>query len=900
MRSSVTRPAIPVLAWWCASLWTGIVCAEAFAWHLWSTGAGRCVLLGWAGLAGALGTGAATAVGARRRWRSAVVVGMLLACGATLGLGLGGLRWASLYDVRARMDGATSVHGTVMRDPVAGARGSQVLVRVDGSSHAVVRVMVGPESEPPPASRRVSVSGVVRSVDPADEWTRRSHRRAEVASVRATAVRDAGWARGLTGHAAPVRERVRALCARVEGSGGDVLQGVLIGDRSRVRGSAAEDDLRICGLSHLLAVSGTHLGILALGAGRLAAMARGGLVARVLAVALVGMAYVVVSGVQTSATRALVMGCVAGAAQATGRRGDGLAALSVAASAMLLSDPVVAFDIGFQLSVSAVGGLILFASLAARWAEAAMGRRARLAASALAVTLVAQVATAPVAVPTFGIFSLVAPVANAVALPLLTVGLAIGVVGGLVGSVVAPVGEGVLRLAALPLSGVTGAAGAFARIPGAAVGLDADASALGALLACVMALVWWRWPQPRDRRSARWVAVAAALLGTLLMAGVWWLPGNVAELVVLDVGQGDAILVRDGKSHVLIDTGPDPGVLRTAITRHGVRRIDAVVLTHDHADHTAGLAGLVGLARVDMVVVPAVAEEDAFTACETAVERLSPRDGVRTTVGGDVFRVGSTTLTVLWPPGPEPSLRTNDTSIIMLLERGGFRAVLTGDAEEVALSRLGAAGSLERVDVLKVPHHGSANGLTEGALEAWAPTFALVSVGEGNDHGHPSATVIEMLDRHGVRTLRTDLSGDITVRIGDHGYSVTGARSVSDPPPYATIGAAAGRIASLGRATARRPARRPEAHVRDTFRPQARLPHPRLGGPALGAGRRTAEEAAGRGSRPRLQPVYVRRGHGGRRRDRRCREHAAVHVRAPPRHRAQGRSHVHRRPQHTR
>jgi len=626
---------------------------------------------------------------------------------------------------------------------------------------------------------------------------------------------------------------------QITGDQGALLQGILLGDRSRLRGTALEAAFRTTGLSHVLAVSGTHLVIVAYLMGAL--LQRTGISHRWRIVLVFGFAvlYVLLTGAPVSAVRALLMTGAALIASVSGRRGDSLSSLSIAVCLVLVHSPAQAFDVGFALSVSAVLGLIVFSALAAEWAQMLAGRYFRRPARALATPVVAQAATAPIAIPAFNMVSLVGPIANVVVLPLASVSLGIGVAGAIMYMVLPALGMPVLRLAALPLVGVARATALLSDVPFAAIALGGGALAWGAASALTGALIWVTWPAPRAPRVSRIVA-------TVLLAGlVWFVVGGArlttdAELTVLDVGQGDAILLRDGGRAVLVDAGADQSSLRAAVARVGLRRVDAVFLSHSHADHTAGLAGLTGLVDVARVYVPAPTLED-FESVQAVAQGLTgtPIAGID---AGSTVHVGSWRLEVLWPlPDLAPDTNCNDTSMVLRVSGpGDFSAILTGDAEAAAQKGIAGHGPLRGCSLLKVPHHGSSGGVDPEALNAWSPHVALISVGDGNDFGHPHQATLDQLRDAGVRVYRTDRDGDVSVIPTTRGFRITTARSaVSDgvrPPSCATI-------ASADVGTSRPAGSNRIGH--DGFaRPlgsQARIPHLRSRGPAARAGYRPSQ-----------------------------------------------------------
>ncbi len=584
----------------------------------------------------------------------------------------------------------------------------------------------------------------------------------------------AGWPGGVAGALWRWRAEASTYLGRSTDSGAALLRGIALGDRRALADSAVEEDFRILGLSHVLAVSGMHLGLvcaLVLGLARLMrAPKQVGLLASVSA----GIGFVLVTGVPTSAVRALLMVTAGAVAETIGVRRDGLASLSAAVLALIITSPWGVFSIGLQLSVLAVAGLLLFGRWATAWAEACSGPWSRRGAELMSLTCVAQAVTAPVTVPAFQMFSVLAPVANAVVLPCLPFALCSGMVGLILRSAVGGwAGAPLIAVAQGILSAIAWVVARLASLPGAAV-MSGGSSAVAGLIAAIgVAVVWIVWPLPRSQRHSRRSALTVVLI--LIVVAVGLPSGGGASIVVCDVGQGDAILVQDGGQTLLVDTGADGTSLRKALARAGVRRIDAIVLTHAHDDHTGGLAGLIGVAQVGWVGVPCAMDEGARAEIEQTVERLTPRGAVatRSLQAGDRFTVGQCVVEVLWPDATAPlPENTNNTSVVLALHRGSFDAVLTGDAEGEVQDALDETGALEDVEVLKVPHHGSVNGLNERGLSVWSPEVAVISVGEGNRFGHPCEETLELLDQLGVRAYRTDHSGDVTIKIGSHGFRV--------------------------------------------------------------------------------------------------------------------------------
>lgn len=573
--------------------------------------------------------------------------------------------------------------------------------------------------------------------------------------------------------------------------------GILVGLRERVSREVS-DDFTITGLTHVVAISGWNIALVAgIVTGLLRAVGLGRRSRSVLVMAAIA-AYTVVAGAEASVVRAAVMGGVVIVAREGGHPAGAAAALGLACWGLLLVDPGMIADIGLQLSMAATAGLLALGAASERVVvRLTRGHAPRWFSETLGVSLAAQLTTLPLILAHFGRLSIVSPLANLVigpVVPFAMLGAAIGVVTGtladhLPGPLLAPV-----DLAAwLPLAAMTRIGSVLAGVPFASVALPPPFGLAGALTALVVLLaVLSRTssgrsvsartePAPsragphhgaRPRRLRRIGALGVA--GSLLCVG---LATTVAQatpllrLTVLDIGQGDAILVESaGGGRVLVDGGPDPDLLvRRLDERIPIwdRRIDLVVLTHPHEDHAAGLAGLMPRYRVGRIAETGMASEGAGTrGLREAATRLGI-SRVRLTQG-DGFRLGHAQVDVLWPPldrlpavAPSTGRAINDTSIVLAISVGQQRALLTGDLEADRDGDLlrAIADDGRRWDVLKVAHHGSAGASSAGLLERLRPRAAIISAGVDNDYGHPAPATLSRLEDVGASVWRTDVQG---------------------------------------------------------------------------------------------------------------------------------------------
>ncbi|MBJ3810400.1 ComEC/Rec2 family competence protein [Streptomyces flavofungini] len=569
-----------------------------------------------------------------------------------------------------------------------------------------------------------------------------------------------------------------------------LLPGLVIGDTSRVPPDL-DQAFRATDLTHLLAVSGGNLVIilaLLIGPPGTAHRAeRRGLAPRLgiplRTTALLGggltLGFVIVCRPEPSVLRAAACGLIVLLAIGTGRRRSLLPALAAAVLVLVLYDPWLSRSYGFLLSVLATGALL---TLAPRW-SAAMRRRGvpgRLA-EALAAAAAAQAVCAPVVAVLAARVSLVAVPCNLLAEFAVAPATVLGFAALALAPVAMPVAKVLAWSASWPVGWIASIARTGAALPGN--GVDWPGSWSGALLLAIVtgALVL------ACRRLARhlWLSVGCVLLLLLVVVQpppltrviVGW-PPQGWRLVMCDVGQGDAtVLAAGGGAGVVVDAGPDPVLVDRCLRSLGITRVPLVLLTHFHADHVAGLPGVLRGRSVGAIQTTGFQEPQGqaeFVRGQAAARGIP----LTRAVAGERRRAGPLEWQVLWPP-PGPGARPegpNDASVTLLARVAGLTLLLLGDLEppaQRALLRTSAGAALPRVDVLKVAHHGSAY-QDPLLLRRAAPRLALVSCGEDNPYGHPSPRTVAALRAGGAQVLRTDTSGAIAVTGGR-----TGARAES-------------------------------------------------------------------------------------------------------------------------
>jgi competence protein ComEC len=804
---------------------------------------------GWLGVAlGAVVVGSAVsglvlAAIARPMLGPAIVVAGAMACGLAVG-GWRGMAAAppggpGSVDTLP-VDASWPVSGVVADEPTP--RGDALDLVLDDlllagdplAGRLLVRV---PRSAAVMAGDRVALEVSIRPFDPADAegiaYRERLRRQGIGALGRAYEVTVIGHRSDpLTdGFGGLRRWLLDGLVTTVPEPEASLGAGILLGVRAGID-PEIRDAFAVAGLSHVVAISGWNVAIVVvlIGAMTRPLRSRAGplLPGAVAGLAVAG--YVVLVGASPAVVRAALMAGALLVSRLGGSPAHGGSALMAAVVAMLVVSPSALWDVGFQLSALATGGLIVLGVPI----EQRLERWPAWIRTPVALTVAAQLATLPVLLATFEQVSLVAPLANIVVVPLVPAvmaGSAVAAIVGALGSAVPlpGVADAARWLAGgaawLPLRGLIGSGTAAAELPLAALPLtagpwltvawypllgvaarrltrrpvlepptakplevaeriSAPQLALPEAAAFAPALAWLA----RPRRAVIGLVLLFAL--TTLLSG----PDGRLHLTVLDIGQGEAMLIEgpDGETAV-VDGGEDPDLtlrrIGQALPFHE-RQIEVVILTHPHQDHLGGLGEV--LRRYEVArFVDAGAEpngephERLLTAArqELDAEIIPARTGQVIALGGGAE------LEILHPDAADvahlgPDDNVHDVNVVALLRYGRFSALLTGDAEASVEALMAERGLLHPVDVLKVGHHGSETSTTEAFLGAIRPSVAVISVGADNDYGHPHRSILDNLaEVPGLAVFRTDLDGSVEIVTDGRAYWVISRRGQTAPRP---------------------------------------------------------------------------------------------------------------------
>jgi len=544
----------------------------------------------------------------------------------------------------------------------------------------------------------------------------------------------------------PVQVRRFALAAfaeRLPPVSAGLLGGLVLGNRTALPDDVQEA-FRSAGVFHVLAVSGFNVALLAGAVWTLARAAHGSRRAAAVSGIVAVLAFAAVVGPEPSVVRATIMAVLVLAAVLLDREASVGNSLALAALAILALRPADLFDPGFQLSFAATAGLV-----------AAPAPRASLLA-ALAVSLAAQLAVLPITLVHFNQLSTIGVVANLAAVPLAGAATVLGLLA-VVASAVGDLAAAAVFGAVWPLLLLLRAVAALtAAVPGAVIHLPAPGPsaviAYGAGLGSALAA--WHWRAYRARSLPLAAGAALALVSAVVLAALPVLARGDGRLrvAVLDVGQGDAIVVElpDGRA-IVVDAGAggpwrlDAGARAVApfLWNRGVLALHATLTTHADLDHAGGMTTLRRLFRVT----------------ETWDDASAPR-----AIGG----------ALLTPIAPDvPGGRRNDRATMLRVELGLASVLLASDVEAAGERALLAAGIPVGATVLKVGHHGGGGSSTAPFLAAVQPTVAIVSVGLRNPYGHPHPDTLARLSALGARVYRTDRDGAVLLDTDGRTLSVT-------------------------------------------------------------------------------------------------------------------------------
>ena len=701
---------------------------------------------------------------------SAAVDGRARAVALALALGAGALWWGSVrLDAvdRSVLEARIGESGRALFEITGPARRTPFRFRVPARMRSFRSLAVResvllelPFGRAPPQGALIETGVELREPrGPSDGFDERAflRRRGIHVVARAREWRLVGRRGGLGGVADRLRERLSdSIAPGLTGERRAVLAGLVLGEDEAL-GEELQDDFRSSGLYHLLAVSGQNVAFVAGGVLLLAwLLGISRVIGEICALGAI-VAYVLAVGWQPSVVRAGVAGVLASLAWLAARPRDRWYFLLLGAALLLAWNPYNLYEPGFQLSFTAVGAIFLLVPRLEGRLEGYPVPRSL--ATIVAVSGACGAVTAPILLLQFGSVPTYSILSNALAAPVVGISFSLALVTALLDQILPSAALAGAWVNGWLAAYVAGCARIVAALPGADVGTS-TALVAAAVLGGVL-LAWFRLP---GWRRPGLVALAGL---AVLVAGAWQLkpsagrpPPSGFRLTVLDVGQGDAILLEVAQGAVLVDQGPPEGKVDDQLRKLGVRRLALAVLTHPERDHVGGAAEVLRQVRVDRILDPRIPTEsqEEDEALDEARDRGVPLVTAR---AGLAFRLGGLRLRVLWPVGDPPADGDpNLSATVLLASYGTVDVLLTADAESPVTLPL----SPPPVEIMKVAHHGSADDGLPRLLALTRPRISVISCGRNNDYGHPTpSTLAALAAAPGLEVFRTDRDGGVVV-----------------------------------------------------------------------------------------------------------------------------------------
>ena len=557
------------------------------------------------------------------------------------------------------------------------------------------------------------------------------------------------WAAGL----GAIRQGLR------ENSGDDdagaLIPGMVLGDTSK-QSPEFKEAMKRSGLTHLVAVSGANFAIVStfvLWCMQFLIRRKN---VRIIATAVALICFIALVRPSPSVLRAAAMAAVLLSAHLGKRGSDSLPALGFAMCAVVLGDPWQARDAGFALSVLATAGLLL---LAPRIVEKLPAHKKL--AGALAPPIAAIVFCSPILVSLSGYLSPMSIIANLLAAPVVAPITVLGFIAALVSPVAPWLTQFILFFISFPAGFITGVAHWIAAFPVLTIHNGLIGFGLVSLILAALLLFKHSW-----KKSTAVLLIVIFTLGWLQRwpAGDW-------QVAQCDVGQGDSLAINLGAARaILIDVGPEPVAVDKCLKDLGIKEIPLLILSHFHADHVAGLSGVLKGRRVHQVWISNNLEPELQS---TLALNLLKKSQIVTAQKGLTSQVGDIRLKVLWPEAttitfeelPGEGSAINNSSVAVIAQTSDWSLFSAGDLEPPAQHEL--INSVEPVDIYKLSHHGSRY-QDEGLMKALSAQIALISVGAKNPYGHPAKESIDSLTRLGTQVFRTDTDGAIAVTASAH------------------------------------------------------------------------------------------------------------------------------------
>lgn len=546
-----------------------------------------------------------------------------------------------------------------------------------------------------------------------------------------------------------------------------ILEGMIIGDTSYVS-DEVKNNFRDSGISHLLAVSGSNVAYILILCKFAFEKIFGRNVSNFLTILFIVL-FSMLSGMSASVVRAAIMAIVIILSEFLIQKPNTHASISFSALLILLYNPITIYDVGFVLSFSGTIGIVIFNKKISELLESKIkidkdkiiGKIIAVFIETLSVALSAQIAVTPITLYYFNTFSCVSILANLIIVPATGSITIVGIIMYVTSLVCVPIAKVISYFIYSIISFVIFVASLFAQIPGSSILLPTPSIIIILMYYIIVYNLFFA------KNKKVYVILLATISVLIIMK---FIPNKYINVNMIDVGQGDAVYVETAKGKtVLVDSGGTEGsdydigenILVPYILDRGKVCIDYAFLSHMHEDHIEGIYAVIQKLKLkNLIIGKQETDNELYSkvvelANKYNVNIIEVKQGDELIIEGVIFDVIS---------AKENDKNVNNMSLILRMTYGEVSMLFTGDAEKELEENINV-----KTNILKVSHHGSKTSSTEEFLKKNMPQVALISVGENNSYGHPNKEVLERLKKINAYIYRTDLNGEIYMRLYKNG-----------------------------------------------------------------------------------------------------------------------------------
>lgn len=577
---------------------------------------------------------------------------------------------------------------------------------------------------------------------------------------------------GIRGIFIGARSAIEDKITELYGDNAGVVKGILLGDKTEISESVIED-FRVSGIAHILAISGLHIGILVVFLLYLLRLSKLNDKSIMMIIFGILLCYCAVTNFSASIVRASIMAVLVLGAKAIGKRQDTLTSLFAAGFIILLVDPFSLFNVGFQLSFSAVLGILFVGKVCLKLFK----KLPRYLREGLATLIGAQSGIFLVSAYYFYNVSVYSLFANILILPFVGVLVIFAFLSVALGLILSIIALPIVYITNILLSFLTGISAFVSSLPYASIVIGRPPLYVIAIVFIIMFVISDYFIISNYHKLTASLLLLVVMLGCVIYSQYTSFKG--LKVIVFDVGQGDSAYIQTPSGYnILIDGGPVSEYTNAGETAllpffyaSATSDIDLVIASHAHSDHVGGLISVAKNLTIENYLEPSgiIASKDD-TAYTQLKNILNSKGVVPTSVkAGDIIEFDDgVKIEIIYPYGGE-SIDDNDAAIVAKITYGEFSMVFTSDisaeAEKKIYKQVGS------VNVLKVAHHGSKYSSGQTFLDHTTPQIAIISVG-GNSYGHPAQEAIDRLTNAGANIYRTDQKGAVIIKVYENEYTI--------------------------------------------------------------------------------------------------------------------------------